>query len=589
MRRTVTRRARWALVSGLLIATTVRQGGAVYLDEAQNVSLRARIYSEASIRLENSQQDTIPNAKTGQLVAHRNFYNPELEAKLLPFLGSWATSFADDLSFRVAGWGFYDGVYDYGSGQFNDQARKVNATFGQFSSNTQNSAWFIEGPTFNVDALRGTGAVKNADTFDDVFPGYEVQNPRDIYGHRQRVNELYLNYAKGPFFLRLGRQAISWGEADTIALLDQNNPFDVTLGAPGVFQDLDEARIPLWTVRSSMNLFDTLGPLSSGFIEAYLVPGDLDTETGILPILTASPYSVRGDDPNKNPTLVQACTGLRLCPQFVLFDRRPSKDFNHSRWGVRLQTVVNGSVTLQAWHYTHFPNAPVPLKRPPVRLGASQNRAQLFIIETQHKLTHVTGVAASGFAEWIDTIVRGELEYFYNEPSFTPEGNLSIGPGKDLLNGVGELEHADYIRGELGFDRFFFLRALNPANSFLGLVAFVGSFNLDETPQRDFRMNGQQKPGTGGQDPDDFVQQKAFEGFMQAHLQTDYMHGRLTPQITYIQNLRGTYALQPKLTYRFYDWLLFDLNLVHIGGEFQQLGFFRDRDQLNTRVTFQLN
>ncbi len=584
MRRTVTPRSQWVLLGALLVASMTRQAGAVYLDEGQNISLRARVYSQASIRVEDSKTDTIPTTKAGQLVSNRNFYNPELEAKLLPMLGTWLSPYADDLSFRAAAWGFYDGVYDYGSGQFHDQARQVNATFGDFSNpRQQHQAWYLEGPTIDTKAK----------TFDQVFPGYEVQNPRDIYGHRQRINELYLNYAKGPFFLRLGRQAISWGEADTIALLDQNNPFDVTLGAPGIFQDLDEARIPLWTARTSLNLFDNLGPLSSGFVEAYLVPGDIDTETGILPILTASPYTVRGNDPNQNPVLVDACKNTGLCPQFVLFDHRPPKNFEKSRWGVRFQTVVNGAYTVQAWYYTHFPNAPVPLKNTPTIVGTGARRTNLFIISTEHRLTHVAGAATSFFVEPLDSILRAEVEYFFNEPGFVPERSLLIPsqrePNLNPLGGPGDLQHADIVRWETGLDRFFFIHPLNPSNSFLGVIAFVGMVNLDETPQRDFRMNGQQKPGTTGQNADDFVQQKQVEGFAEVHTQTDYMHGRLTPQLTVIANIRGTYAVQPQVTYRFYDWLLFDLNWAHIGGEYQSLGFFKDRDQISARMTLQLN
>ena len=61
-------------------------------------------------------------------------------------------------------------------------------------------------------------------------------DPRDIYAHQARVNELYLSYSKGPFFLRFGRQSISWGESDTIALLDQSNPFDITAGGAGLLR-----------------------------------------------------------------------------------------------------------------------------------------------------------------------------------------------------------------------------------------------------------------------------------------------------------------------------------------------------------------
>jgi hypothetical protein len=573
----------------VLVCGLARSAAAIYLDEEQNVSLRARIYSQGSVRLPNSvftgkssQEDTVPAEKAGQVVSHRNFYNPELEAKLT----KWTGGLADDFSFRLAAWGFYDGVYDYGPRQFKDTARQINATFGDYSlgKGLGHRAWFIEGPSFEPrsdDVKKRTNSEQVA--FNALFPGHEVQNARDIYGRRERINELYLNYSKGPVFLRVGKQAISWGESDTIALLDQNNPFDLTLGAPGVFEDLDEARIPLWTARGSLTLFESLGPFSSGFVEGYLVPGDLDTNTGILPVLTASPYSVRGNDPN-NLSLVN---GL----QFVLFDHRPPQKFEKSRWGFRVQTVVGRNYTVQAWYYTHFPNGPVPIKQPLITIGPTTPpgtaATSLFIIETAHRLTHVAGAATTFFLEPLDGIVRAEAEYFFNEPGFVPEKNLSLGP--NALKGVGELQHADIVRFELGFDRFFFLRPVNPSNSILLVTAIVGAVNLDETPQRDFYMNGQQKPGQTGTSPADFVQQKQVEAFGQVHMQTDYMHGRLTPAITVIGNRRGTYAVQPTLTYRFYDWLLFDLNAIHIGGEYQQLGFFRDRGQLSARVTYQLN
>ena len=62
-----------------------------------------------------------------------------------------------------------------------------------------------------------------------------------------------------------------------------------------------------------------------------------------------------------------------------------------------------------------------------------------------------------------------------------------------------------------------------------------------------------------------------------------------SPGITLIGNVRGTYVVQPDIVYRWTDWLLFDLNVVHIGGEFESVGFFRDRDQISMRATYQLN
>ena len=112
-------------------------------------------------------------------------------------------------------------------------------------------------------ATRNTAPVTRTDTLIDPRATYEYQPDPVIGSYKEvpfRFNEMYFNFTKGPLFVRIGRQAISWGESDTVALLDANNPFNQTLAIPGVFQDVDEARIPLFTLRATYSLFDTLGP-----------------------------------------------------------------------------------------------------------------------------------------------------------------------------------------------------------------------------------------------------------------------------------------------------------------------------------------
>src|SRR5215468_1209494 len=346
----------------LLAAPGVR---AIYLDEDQNVTLRARIYSQAAIRIDNSQVDTVPTTKAGQLIQNRFFANPELDAKLLAYT-NWMRAGAldwlapDDLRFRIAAWAFYDGIYDYGSAQFNQSQKQINSTFNnnvpcqppnECNNQMRTNGWFIMGPNIKLQ--------QNATQFSQVFPGFQQYVPRSVYANSARVNELYLSYAKGPFFLRFGRQSISWGESDTIALLDQSNPFDLTLAAPGFFEDIDEARIPLYTLRTSYNLFDAIGPFSSGFVENYWVPGNIDATVAKTPQLTISPYSPRGVDPQ-----FQGVGAARVFPasyQFVEFDHTPSQNFSNSRWGFRFQTVINRFLTTQAWVYRTFPSSPIPL------------------------------------------------------------------------------------------------------------------------------------------------------------------------------------------------------------------------------------
>jgi hypothetical protein len=586
----VFRQTWWALVATVVFGIT-KTATAIYLDEEQKISLRARVYTQAAIRAEGSYDDTTPTVKAGQLVQHRNFFNPELEAKL----GSYTTWMReqrgllrviapDSLDFRLAAWGFYDGIYEYGTQQFDQQRHKTSAKFTQATS--------LE------DVLRGKD---------------ERENPRDVYAHQRRVNELYLSYTKGPLFVRFGRQAISWGESDTIALLDQNNPFDLTLGVPGVFEDLDEARIPLWTVRTSYALFDTLGPLASGFVEAYWVPGDIDNTTAIVPLSTLSPYSPPGPDPAANP-------GLQVLfrdGSFVLVDHVPSHSMGNSRWGVRTQAVVARSYTVSAWIYTAFPNAAVP--RMVGQAFASNGAAPTFMVETVHQLVPVIGLSNTFFFEPLNGILRMEAEYFNREPGFIPDQNLLV---SDLAKGKlrkitnctdpktgkltpcrhvpgalpegGTVPHADFLRWELGYDRFFFLRPFNPTNSFTWITAFVGSYNLDETSKKDFRQNGQQKPGTYPPavlqpTPDDFAQLQKVDMFVQSHVSTDYVHGRLTPNLMAIANGLGTFVVASQLTYRWSDWLIFDAYYTTIGGMFSGPGFFRDRDQVAFRATLQLN
>src|SRR5262249_29253699 len=153
--------------------------------------------------------------------------------------------------------------------------------------------------------------------------------------------------------------------------------------------------------------------------------------------------------------------------------------------------------------------------------------------------------------------------------AFIPEQNLNprtqLSPIFRKLVGDTQAQHtnvpkADYLRFLVGYDRFFFLRAINPTNSFLLSAAFNGSLNLSEGPGGDFR-NPQPKPddpkfkklqvspgiigGVSGCSklnasranvfcikihPNVFEDQYKFEGFLQTVLQTDYMHGRLTPR-----------------------------------------------------------
>src|SRR5262245_15073501 len=333
---------------------------AFYLDSGRNFDVRLRAYSQLGIMTQDSSttgcvpvkllDGTVlpidprtcpPPYSAGDLGQNRNFYNPEFDAKLTDYTKGAADVpglqliAPDELKFRFAWWGFYDGLYDYLSPVWPAHVR--NGANDRFAP-----------AQFGITRFSQTSNINRSYTFTD-----QNKNPRKIYGTRNRINELYLDYTKGPVFLRVGRQAISWGESDSIALLDVQNPFDLTLGAPGFFQDVDEARIPLYTVRSTVKLVDNWKCLSSFFLDTYPVPGPIETTVPIDPITGGvSPFSPDVGDPQQQAVgqVIPGPTGKPPRTVHVsTVSLQPVNNWGNSRWGARLTGVIFRDYTVQGW------------------------------------------------------------------------------------------------------------------------------------------------------------------------------------------------------------------------------------------------
>jgi hypothetical protein len=618
------------IVVGVMLALWASPSSAYYLDKDRDFNVRLRAYSQVAIMTQDSGEGW-PTGKgaysAGDLASHRNFYNPEFDAKLTDYT-AWLGSTPglslitpDEFKFRFAWWGFYDGLYDYLNGPWNFNRQNLKARQAQSDDVTRESFGFND----------------------------ENKNPRHIYGSRNRINELYLDYTKGRVFFRVGRQAISWGESDDVALLDVSNPFDLSMGLPGIFQDLEEARIPLWTLRSTIKLFDSWGDLSSVFADMYLVPGIIDTTVPIDPIVGGvSPYSPDQADPQS-----ALPASAKLLPGYVhvsLVDRLPAQTWANSRWGARLEGVLLRDYTVQGWFFRTFPEQPTPhitgapgavelgpapfgtgrIKavqiddrgfRTPVCLGADGNPVKKLTIGhtpsgracslavpvvtvLDRRLESVIGVAASWFSQPLNGIIRTEAEYFLQEQAFIPDQNLNPQaqvPGSGVVN---RTPITDYLRWVIGYDRFFFFRPLNPSNSFTLSAAWHGSWNIFERREKDFR-NAFTKPSgpqsakaqSAGSITSPIAPAKNFEdakkfdnNFLQIALQSDYLHGRLQPRLVALFDVSGIFVFEPTATFRLTDNILLTGTYVAIEGSRKaSFGIFRNHDQAQLRVTFQLN
>jgi len=628
----------WAgwLVLGLVLGVA-SSAQAYFLGGNRNFDLRARVYSQLGIMMDDAEKDQPTRYKIGDLAQHRNFYNPEFDARLTDYL-HWTDNVPgfsllspDDFKFRFAWWGFYDGLYDYLDPEWND-ARKAY------------KARFAESDKVNKDSL----------VFND-----QNKNPRHVYASRNRINELYLDYSKGRVFIRAGRQAISWGESDDIALLDVTNLFDLTLGVPGLIQDLEEARIPVWAMRNTVKIFDDVGPLSTGFLDTYVVPGVVDTTVPTDPITAGvSPFNPDVPDP-QNQVLALGGPAVGKLLHLDLVSHQPAMSWANTRWGVRLQSLLLREYTLQGWFYRTFNQAPVPLLSTPGGLnnqrspsnpngqvpiqiddrgfrvpvcskagftpsGRPCSKALALVTILERRLESVAGVSASWFSPRVDGIIRTEAEAFIDELAFIPEKNLNPRgqvPGARNPDGspvIDTIPKTDYLRWVIGYDRFFFFRPLNPSNAFVLVTAWHGQWNLLERRGMDFRYLGEQKPGKpatvigripGTPDcdkpgangkfpitcqtinPKNFEDQYKFDNqFLQIALQTDYLHGRLEPRLVAILDVTGIFGFSPSVVYRLTDNVLLSANYVAIESSRRAgLGTFRGHDILQLKVQAQLN
>src|SRR5207237_8721082 len=205
-----------------------------------------------------------------------------------------------------------------------------------------------------------------------------------------------------------------------------SNPFALPGAIPGVVEDIDEARIPLWTARGTVSLFESFGPFSSGYLEGYVVPGSIDTTVSQVPTPLASPYSPPQPDPQsllsglippdvQAPIVDAAFGGIQL----GLYDHLPSRSMSNSRFGIRLGGLIARDYTTSVWYYRTFANQPVPrflpldVSRAPIAHPGATGPTQV-ITELHHGLVDVVGGSTSVFSELLDGILRGEIEYFLN-------------------------------------------------------------------------------------------------------------------------------------------------------------------------------
>ncbi len=536
-----------------LAAWTVPARG-FYVDKKNTLSFNARIETRATIRLNDADGYTDPDVKTGDLVQHRNLALIEIDHDLRQL-----TKKLDILyplkalkiraKYHLVGRFMYEGIYDYGPDKFQD--------------------------------LRDI----DRENIDDFKQSYDLW-------------ECYLDLSRGPWFFRLGRQNLAWGETDIFRLLDGINPLDNSFGGP--FEDLDDRRIPLWMVRGSYNL-GTVGPISSLTIEGFWVPGFWDARV--------SPWA-----PNGTPYEVPLPKKEVVDSLYAI---TPDKKGSNSRWGFRLQGMLGANTTVSLAHYKTFPDNPTthlvvtePVEGPLMDTSPLQ-------VHNVWRSVHVTGGSINYWDALTNAVFRGEVALFWKEAVFMQGINdsplfqptiplpppildlLAQSTGMDIrslgLDGLplnpttGKIPKKNILRYMIGFDKQFWFRPLNRKNMFFLSMQYFGQW----IPDHDVRIRTavqipHKKTADGIKDLTQYPNINETEHIFTGMLNTVYMHGNLTPQLAVAYDLRGAWLIQPSINF-IREPFRFKIQYSAIEGNFVGLGLFRDRDQITFSVAYLIN
>jgi len=517
---------------------------AIYIDDQKTLQFIAKVQARASIRLNDAEGFTFPDTRTGDLVQQRNLILLEVDHDLSSLTRSLGILYPlkalkIDAKYRLVGRFMYEGIYDYGPQMFQDVKDKDKENISKFSQ--QYDLW-----------------------------------------------EFYFDFSRGPWFLRVGKQNLAWGETDIFRLLDYINPLDNTFG--GSFEDLDDRRIPLWMIRGNYDL-GRLGPISSLMVEGFWVPGGLDAR--VAPV---APFGT----PYAGPLPVEFESFLRVYT--------PDKTLSNSRWGVKLQGLIGTSLNLSVAHYKTFLDTPaarfVVTEDVPLLLDLD-----LLNMEISFPSVQITGGSLSYWEPNTDSIIRAEVAMFWDEPVVIPQENFATfyGPviplppglidlvgdmiGVDLgslgVSGIptnpqsGTIPKKNIFRYMIGVDKQVWCRPLNSKSSFLLSFQYFGQW----VPDYDDRLvQGIPLYPSLTNYPKLYELEQMFTGLVT----TTYLSGRLNPQLALGYDVRGAFLVLAAVNY-VWEPFRFGIQYAGVEGNFTNFGLFRDRDQLSFLVTYLLN
>jgi len=388
--------------------------------------------------------------------------------------------------------------------------------------------------------------------YDFAYTKDKLDKAAHYMEHIQRsewLRDCYLDFNKGPWFFRLGKQQVAWGQADGIAILDRVNPFDLR---EYWLPDQVDIRIPLWMLNINYS------PKLNSNLQFLFIPDFQESQAAPI----GAPFTFRSYTIFDN-VMKQFSTSVWDINQHF-----PGRQFEHSTFGLQWSNRMGDMDYTLNFLYGPYYTArnTTTFIPPPLVLPAGK-----FIVSRDYKLWRVYGGSFNktftnpGLMQGIT--LRGDFAWYNDEPTYF--GDPALGSSK----GIVRWDNKFWL---VGVDKYVVTKWLLSFQFSQYIMEHRKAKDNSYASYQQFPLNAYTY---GAQDP--------VENIFTLKISTDFLNQRIKPEVLWSTTDDRQGRVSPKVTYEISSNLLFTLGWHYFYGKATESnGQFSHQSQLYTQLKY---
>ena len=429
-----------------------------------------------------------------------------------------------------------------------------------------NELKFFGSGNLNIDWMYAADGFDSSDWKDKKFDESDDLEVLDEFG--DILKEFHVTWTPGDFYIRVGKQIVSWGEMDAFRIMDQINPVDQRRGVSDV--EFESTIIPIWLLNASYFM-----PVDSSWLEdlefqfVFNPNADFRGNEGLFAGNDAS--GVWGANVEAGPNIYLG--------SFISDIEEPDEwDTDGFEYGIRLRAMIKGSLLSLHYFYGIDNDAVIRLNGAPVPEISDWDRSLILHLPVAgyYPRFKMAGLTFTKDFEnlYIDALggvaptLRLETFYSFNK-------TFSVAP--DAVGLPLDFDKFDELRWGVGIDWKVKINWLNPRA------------NIMISPQF-FQRRIQDYPDAAtlveGADGHNVWETMNSHSLI---LQTSYFHNKLTPTAVWIhEHTNKANFLKFQLLYEHSHVWNYTLGVLSFQGYFPGNSYhaFRNKDQIYFTISY---